>query len=211
MTEEKKGEENSQPDTANRAACSKRRFLTAATTVVGAVGAGFVAVPFIRSLEPDAEQQAGSVSIIDISGIAPGGHIVSGWQQKPVIIANRTPEMLATLKEVTPRLLDPNNDVPQQPLYAKNIYRARKPEWLVMMLVCTHLCCTPLYRPKKGSVSPDWLGGFHCPCHGSLYDLSGRVFTGVPAPRNMVIPEYEFINGGKQVKITGINPKSKFC
>jgi ubiquinol-cytochrome c reductase iron-sulfur subunit len=190
---------------------SRRRFLTAATALVGSAGMAAVAVPFIKSLEPDAAEEAESILTVDISELEPGMHLTTGWQQKPLLIVHRTPEMLATLEEVTPFLLDPDCTVPQQPPYAANIYRAREPEWLVMMFVCTHLCCTPLFKPDKGSVRPDWLGGFHCPCHGSLYDLSGRVFKDVPAPRNIVVPEYEFVDGGKHVRVSGLYKGSKLC
>ncbi len=190
---------------------SKRRFLSAATAAVGTAGVGVLAVPFIKSLEPDAAAAAASVITVDISGIPPGGHLTTSWQQKPLLIANRTPEMLATLSQMNSQLKDPDNKVPQQPPYAQNIYRSRKPEWLIMMQVCTHLCCSPAYKPRKGTVSPTWLGGFHCACHGSLYDLSGRVMFGSPAPANMVIPQYMFTDDGKSVQITGLEKKSKLC
>jgi ubiquinol-cytochrome c reductase iron-sulfur subunit len=189
----------------------KREFLTVVTTAVGLAGAGLVSVPFVKSLEPDAAVKAASVVTVDISQLKPGMHLTISWQDKPVIIVHRTPEMLATLKETIPELRDPDNHAPQQPPYCDNPYRSRKPEWLVMARVCTHLCCTPLFEPNKGSVAPGWLGGFHCPCHGSLYDLSGRVFKNVPAPRNMAIPEYEFTDDHKAVKITGMWPKAKLC
>ena len=168
-------------------------------------------MPFVKSLEPDASVGAAATTVADLTKIAPGMQMTVSWQDKPVIIVHRTPEMLASLKAVTPELADPDCTVPQQPPYAKNIYRARKPEWLVMVRVCTHLCCIPLYEPAPGSVEPHWDGGFHCPCHGSLYDLSGRVFKNVPAPRNMAIPEYDFVNGGTQVQITAMYPGSKLC
>ncbi len=206
-----KDEKDSESQTLDRKELSKRRFLTAATAAVGTAGIGVVAVPFVKSLEPDAAASAASVVTVDISGIPPGGHITTSWQQKPLIIVRRTPEMLATLNQVTAMLKDPDNKVPQQPSYAQNIYRSRKPEWLVMMQVCTHLCCSPAYDPEKGSVTPTWLGGFFCACHGSRYDLSGRVMHGSPAPTNMVVPDYTFIDGEKSVQITGLEKKSKLC
>jgi ubiquinol-cytochrome c reductase iron-sulfur subunit len=190
---------------------SKRRFLTTAVTVVGTAGVSAVAVSFVKSLEPDAAAEAASVVTVDISGIPAGEHITTSWQQKPLIIVHRTPEMLATLSQITSQLKDPDNKVPQQPPYAKNIYRSRKPEWLVMMQVCTHLCCSPAFEPKKSSVNSAWPGGFHCACHGSSYDLSGRVINGSPAPANMVVPDYTFTDGGKAVQITGLEKKSKLC
>ncbi len=209
----KQGKDKKDPGskTLSRKELSKRRFLTAATAAVGTAGIGVIAVPFIRTLEPDAASAADSVITVDISGIPPGGHITTSWQQKPLIIVRRTPEMLATLSQVTSQLKDPDNKVPQQPPYAQNIYRSREPEWLVMMQVCTHLCCSPAYEPEKGSVSPTWLGGFFCACHGSSYDFSGRVMFGSPAPANMVVPDYTFIDGGKSVQITGLEKESKLC
>lgn len=189
----------------------KRKFLTVATTFVGVAGAGLMAVPLVESMEPDASVKAASTTTVDISHIGAGEQAVIKWQDKPVFIVNRTPEMLATLKDVTPKLRDPNSDRPQQPPFANNIYRSRKPEWLVMVGVCTHLCCSPTFKPKKGAVNPQWLGGYHCSCHGSFYDLSGRVFKNVPAPLNMAIPEYTFIDNDTKVKITSLYPKSQLC
>jgi len=209
--DENKKEPEPEPQTLSRKEQSKRHFLTTAVTVVGAVGVSAVAVPFVKSLEPDASAEADSIVTVKISEIPPGGHITTSWQQKPLIIVHRTPEMLTTLGQTTSQLKDPDNKVPQQPPYAKNIYRSRKPEWLVMMQVCTHLCCSPAFKPKKGSVSPTWQGGFHCACHGSSYDFSGRVMNGSPAPENMVVPEYTFTNDGKSVRITGLEKKSKLC
>lgn len=179
----------------------KRRFLTTATTVVGAVGAGFLAVPFIRSMSPNAAVLAEATTEVDISKVDPGMQLTVLWRGKPVAVVNRTPEMLASLKKVTPHLRDPNSNDSEQPPYAKNEWRSRKPEWLVMLSVCTHLGCVPLFKPKPGDVSADWVGGYHCPCHGSKYDLAGRVFQGVPAPRNMEIPPYAFLEGGKKVLV----------
>jgi len=189
----------------------KRQFLAAATGIVGALGCAGLAVPFVKSLEPDASVAAAATTVADLTKIGPGMQMTVSWQDKPVIIVHRTPEMLASLEQVTPELADPECKVAQQPPYARNIYRARKPEWLVMVRVCTHLCCIPLFKPAPGSVEPHWDGGFHCPCHGSLYDLSGRVFKNVPAPRNMAIPEYDFVNGGTQVRISAMYPGSKLC
>lgn len=189
----------------------KREFLATATAVVGVAGIGCLAVPFVRSLEPDASVAAASTTVADLAGIAPGAQMTVSWQDKPVIIVHRTPQMLQDLEKVNADLADPQCKVPQQPAYAQNIYRSIKPEWLVMVRVCTHLCCIPLFRPIPGSVEPGWEGGFHCPCHGSLYDLSGRVYRGVPAPRNMAIPEYRFTGDGGKVEITAMYPEAKLC
>ncbi len=206
-----KDEKDSKSPALSQKERSKRKFLTVATAAVGTTGVGIMIVPFVKSLEPDAAATAASVVTIDISRIPPGGHMTTSWQQKPLIIVRRTPEMLATLKQISSQLKDPDNKNPQQPSYAQNPYRSRKSEWLVMMQVCTHLCCSPTFDPKKGTVSPDWLGGFFCACHGSRYDLSGRVMIGSPAPENMVIPEYTFSDDGKSVQITGISKASKLC
>lgn len=179
----------------------KRRFLTAATTVVGAVGAGLVAVPFIRSMSPNAAVLAQATTEVDITKVAPGMGLTALWHGKPVHIVNRTPVMLATLNQTTSHLKDPNSNESEQPPYAKNQWRSRIPEWLVMVRVCTHLGCVPMFKPKPGEVSPDWKGGYFCPCHGSKYDLAGRVMQGVPAPLNMAIPPYAFLEGGKKVLV----------
>ncbi len=211
MSAKDTNKKDSESQTLDRKELSKRRFLTAATAAVGTTGIAVVSVPFIKSLEPDAAAAAASIVTVDISRILPGGHLTTSWQQKPLIIVRRTPEMLATLSQVTSMLKDPDSKVPQQPAYAQNIYRSRKPEWLIMMQVCTHLCCSPTYDPEKGTVSADWQGGFFCACHGSRYDLSGRVMHGSPAPENMVIPDYTFIESGKMVQVTGLEAKSKLC
>lgn len=192
---------------------SKRRFLTLATATAGAAVAGAIGVPMIRSLEPTAADAAESVATVDLTPIEPGMQLVVMWQQKPVVIVNRTREMLQTLVEIEQKgaLKDPHSEVPQQPPYCKNMYRSRVPEWLVMVKICNHLCCIPHYRPKKASVTASWLGGFHCPCHGSLYDLSGRVMKGSPAPHNMAVPEYTITPDHKSVKVTKMYPQAHLC
>ncbi len=191
----------------------RRRFLTAATTVVGAAVAGTMAVAMIESLEPTAAEAASASTSVNLEPIEPGMQVTVPWQKKPAIVVNRTPAMLATLAEAEQKnlLKDPQCDVPQQPPYCRNRFRARKPEWLVMVRICTHLCCIPHYRPKRASVAPWWLGGFYCPCHGSMYDLSGRVIKGSPAPHNMAVPEYVFSPDGKAVTITTMYKKAHLC
>lgn len=204
----KKDEEaHDQPD------LNRRRFLTAATSVVGAAAVGTVAVAMVKTLEPTAADAAAAVTTVNLTPIEPGMQVTVPWQKKPLIVVNRTPAMLATLAETARKglLKDPNCLVPQQPPYCKNEYRARKPEWLVMLRVCNHLCCIPHYRPKKASVTPWWLGGFHCPCHGSMYDLSGRVINGSPAPHNMAVPEYFYSSTGTSVTVTKMFPGSHLC
>uniref|UniRef100_E6QUE9 Ubiquinol-cytochrome c reductase iron-sulfur subunit n=1 Tax=mine drainage metagenome TaxID=410659 RepID=E6QUE9_9ZZZZ len=192
---------------------NRRRFLTLATSTAGVVVMGALVVPMIRSLEPTAADAAESIATVDLTPVEPGMQLVVMWQQKPVVIVNRTPEMLKTLAEAEQKgtLKDPQCDVPQQPPYCKNMYRSRVPEWLVMVKICNHLCCIPHYRPKRSSVTASWLGGFYCPCHGSMYDLSGRVINGSPAPHNMAVPEYTIAPDHKSVKITKMFPQAHLC
>jgi ubiquinol-cytochrome c reductase iron-sulfur subunit len=175
----------------------RRRFLTAATTVVGAVGTGFVLVPFISSMQPSAKARAAGAPVrADISKLEPGQMVRVKWRGKPVWIVNRTPQMLESLPELDPELRDPRSLEPQQPEYAQNEYRSIKPEYAVLIGICTHLGCSPTYRPDVAPVDlgPDWLGGFFCPCHGSRFDLAGRVYKGVPAPLNLVVPPYRYLS-----------------
>jgi len=175
----------------------RRRFLTAATTVVGAVGTGFALVPFISSMQPSAKARAAGAPVrADISKIEPGQMIRVKWRGKPVWIVNRTPQMLEALPELDPLLRDPESLEPQQPEYARNEYRSIKPEYAVLIGICTHLGCSPTYRPDVAPVDlgPEWLGGFFCPCHGSRFDLAGRVYKGVPAPLNLVVPPYRYLS-----------------
>jgi ubiquinol-cytochrome c reductase iron-sulfur subunit len=182
----------------------RRRFLTLTTTAVGAVGAGFAAVPFIASWLPSERAKAlGAPVTIDISKIEPGQQIVAVWRRQPVWVIRRTPEMLATLDAVKGELSDPDSDVPQQPDYIKKTGAARalKPEYMVLKGVCTHLGCSPKLKgpDAKGEMGGDWVGGFYCPCHGSKFDLAGRVFRGAPAPTNLKVPPYTFVSDGKRV------------
>lgn len=173
----------------------KRRFLTAATSVVGAVGAGFVVWPFLASWQPSTRAKAAGAPVeADISKLKPGELMRVKWRGKPVWVLYRTEQNLADLSKLDPKLADPASDMPQQPEYAKNAHRSRKPEYLVATGICTHLGCSPTYRPEvaPADLGEDWLGGFYCACHGSRFDLAGRVFSGVPAPTNLVIPDYHF-------------------
>ncbi len=170
---------------------SRRRFLTAATTVVGGAGVVAVAVPFLASWNPSARaKSAGAPVEADISKLEAGQQIIVKWQGKPVWIVRRDDEALATLPKIVPELSDPLSDASIQPAYAKNEHRSIKPEYLVVVGICTHLGCSPTYRPE---ITADWMGGFFCPCHGSKFDFSGRVFKGVPAPTNLVIPPHKFV------------------
>ncbi len=164
---------------------NRRRVLIAATSVVGAVGAGFAAVPFIASMNPSAKARAAGAPVeADISKLEPGALLRVKWRGKPIWIVNRTPEMLAALPTLDPELTDPNSEVPQQPEYCKNPTRSIKPEYLVAIGICTHLGCSPTFRPEVApdDLGPNWKGGFFCPCHGSRFDLAARVFKGVPHP-----------------------------
>ena len=175
----------------------RRRFLTAATTVVGAVGVGFVLVPFVSSMQPSARARAAGAPVrADISKLKPGQMIRVKWRGKPVWLVRRTEEMLETLPTLDPQLRDPESLESEQPAYAQNEYRSIKPEVLVTVGICTHLGCSPTYRPDVGApdMGADWEGGFFCPCHGSKFDLAGRVYKSVPAPLNLVIPPHRYLS-----------------
>jgi ubiquinol-cytochrome c reductase iron-sulfur subunit len=176
----------------------KRRFLTAATSIVGAVGAAYVAVPFVASMNPSAKARAAGAPVeADIGKLEPGQILRVKWRGKPVWIVKRTEKNLKDMETLNGSLADPNSEVPsQQPAYCQNPHRSIKPEILVAVGICTHLGCSPTYRPEvaPADLGPDWKGGFFCPCHGSLFDLAGRVYAGVPAPTNLVIPPYHFLD-----------------
>jgi len=171
--------------------------LIAATSAVGAVGVGFALVPFIAAMNPSAKARAAGAPVeADISKLEPGGLLRVKWRGKPVWVVHRTPEMLATLPSLEGKLADPNSEVPQQPEYAKNPTRAIKPQFWIGVGICTHLGCAPIYRPDVApeDLGPEWKGGFFCPCHGSFFDLAGRVYAGVPAPTNLVIPIHTYLS-----------------
>ena len=175
----------------------RRRFLTAATTVVGAVGMGFVLVPFISSMQPSAKARAAGAPVrADISKLEPGQMIRVKWRGKPVWLVRRTEKMLEVLPTLDTTLRDPESLESIQPPYAQNEFRSIKPEYLVTVGICTHLGCSPTYRPDVGAadLGADWEGGFFCPCHGSKFDLAGRVYKGVPAPTNLVIPPHSYLS-----------------
>ena len=178
---------------------SKRRFLVALTSAAGAVGAVGLAVPFISSMNPSARAEAAGAPVeVDISKLQPGELIIVEYRKKPVWIVNRTDEALANLEKLTGKLADPNSDGSLQPEYAKNQNRSRDKNKHIIVVegICTHLGCSPKYRPELApdDLGSDWLGGFYCPCHGSRFDLAGRVYAGVPAPTNLPIPKYKYIN-----------------
>lgn len=180
----------------------RRQLLTAATTLTGAVGVAFAAVPFLASWKPSARAKAlGAPVEIDISKLEPGAMLKIEWRGKPVMVVRRTPEMIAKLDASEAQLADPDSERSRQPGYAKNPARAINPEYFVVLGVCTHLGCLPQNRFDPGAsadgvLTADWPGGFFCPCHGSMFDLSGRVYRGVPAPTNLEIPPYSFADSG---------------
>ena len=173
----------------------KRRFLTKAASVAGAVGAGFLAVPFVTSMQPSAKAEAlGAPVEVDIEKLEPGQRVVVLWRGKPVWVVRRTPEVLADLPSLDAVVADPGSEQSEQPQSAKNESRAIRPEIFVAVGVCTHLGCSPTYRPDiaPADLGADWKGGFFCPCHGSKFDMAGRVYKSVPAPVNLEIPPYHF-------------------
>ncbi len=179
---------------------SRRHFLTVATVAVGAVGAAFVATPFLASWKPSARAKAlGAPVEVDIAKLEPGAMLKVEWRGKAIFVVHRTPQMLAQLEGVASNLRDPDSKESEQPSYAANEARAIRPEILVITGVCTHLGCAPLDRftPGDVTVSADWPGGFFCPCHGSKFDMSGRVFKDVPAPTNLPVPPYRFVSDSR--------------
>ncbi len=173
----------------------RRRVLIASTAAIASVGVASVATPFVRSWYPSAKAEAAGAAVVqDISAIEDGQMIVVKYRGKPIFVVKRTPAMVATLDKVAPLLADPDSSASLQPEYCLNQSRSRAPNILVVEGVCTHLGCAPNYRPEVGAADlggGDWYGGFFCPCHGSKYDLAGRVYKGVPAPRNLPVPEYK--------------------
>ncbi|MGB5104460.1 MAG: ubiquinol-cytochrome c reductase iron-sulfur subunit [Steroidobacteraceae bacterium] len=175
----------------------RRHFLTVATVATGAVGAAFVAVPFLASWKPSARAKAmGAPVEVDIGKLDAGGMIKVEWRGKAIFIVHRTPQMLGQIEGIDGELRDPGSSESEQPEFARNPARALKPEYLVLVGVCTHLGCAPLdkFAPGDVTVGADWQGGFFCPCHGSKFDLSGRVFKDVPAPTNLPVPPYRYLS-----------------
>jgi len=179
---------------------SERRTLIMATSVVGGAGVVAAAVPFVASLSPsERAKAAGAPVVADVSKLKPGEKMVVKWQGKPVWVLRRTPEMIASLAKVEEagKISDPDSEKSVQPEYAKNKARAIKDEYLVVVGICTHLGCSPSDKLKAGGeegMAADWHGGFLCPCHGSQFDLAGRVFKAMPAPTNLDVPPYKFLS-----------------
>jgi ubiquinol-cytochrome c reductase iron-sulfur subunit len=176
----------------------RRRFLTAATSVVGAGGAAGVAIPFVGSWNPSAKAKAAGAPVkANLSNLEPGQMVIVEWRGKPVYVVRRTAETLANLEAMNDQLRDPLSITPQQPSYVTGLARSieGKEEFLILLGLCTHLGCAPMYRPEVGAADlggDEWLGGFFCPCHGSKFDLAGRVLKGVPAPINLEVPPHSY-------------------
>jgi ubiquinol-cytochrome c reductase iron-sulfur subunit len=178
---------------------SRRDFLYIATAAAGAIGAAATLVPLISQMNPDASTlAAGGPVDLDLGRVAPGQQVVVRWRDRPIFVFRRTPDVLNTLRDKTllAQLADPDSKEIQQPPYAANWHRSVKPEFGVLVGICTHLGCIPLFYPKPDAAmpAPHWPGGYFCPCHGSKYDPAGRVFSGVPAPYNLPVPPHRFVN-----------------
>lgn len=186
----------------------RRRFLTASTVVVGAVGAGFAAIPFIKSWNPSARAKlAGAPVIADISALEEGQRLVFEWRGQPIWIVKRSKALLEILPTLDGHLRDPESEnADQQPVYARNELRSIKPEISVLVGLCTHLGCSPEMKAeiKPEPFDPEWKGGYFCPCHKSKFDMAGRVFQGVPAPTNLLVPPHHYENDG--TIIIGVDP-----
>lgn len=176
---------------------NRRHFLSVATAVTGGAGAALALSPFVLSLQPSARAQAlGAPVEIDVSPLEPGEMLRVEWRGRPVWVLRRTDDMLEKLEQVEGSLRDAQSEESEQPDYAVNAYRSVKPEYLVVVGQCTHLGCAPVERfeVQPADLGPEWMGGFYCPCHGSKFDLAGRVYKGVPAPLNLAVPPYRFVS-----------------
>ncbi len=181
----------------------RRRTLIAWTSAAGAVAGIGIAVPFVMSMFPSARARAAGAPIeVDIGKIEPGMMITEEWRGKPVWILHRTEAMIERVQETDSLVADPNSRQPMQPDYAENELRSIKPDYLVLVGICTHLGCSPTAKLEPGTaggMGPDWTGGFFCPCHGSKFDLAGRVYKGVPAPTNLQVPPYAYLSDTRLV------------
>lgn len=176
---------------------TRRRFLTTTVSAIGGAGVVVGAIPFLSSMQPSARAQAAGAPVeADISKMESGQLLIFEWRGKPVWIVRRDQEGIASLSSLTSTLADPESERPQQPDYAQNEHRSINPEIMVLVGICTHLGCSPKYRPDlaPADLGDDWLGGFFCPCHGSKFDLAGRVYAGVPAPTNLVVPPHKYLS-----------------
>ncbi len=173
----------------------RRRFLVAATSVVGAAGAVGAAVPFVGSWFPSAKAKAAGAAVkVNVSKVEPGQQMIAEWRGQPVFIVRRTDEILGNLTKIHDRISDPESKASVQPTYVDPTVRSIRPEILVLVGICTHLGCSPSFRPEvaPADLGPDWVGGYFCPCHGSRYDLAGRVYKSQPAPLNLPVPPHSY-------------------
>lgn len=186
----------------NEKMSGRRKFLVAATSVAGGVAGAAIATPFLLSMMPSERAKAAGAPVeVDISKLEPGMLLMVEWRGRVVWILRRTEDMLETLKKLEDQLADPASEKDQQPVYAKNVTRSIKPEILVVEGVCTHLGCSPVFRKDiaPADLGADWLGGFFCPCHGSKFDLAGRVYKSVPAPTNLPVPPHAYLSENQLV------------
>ena len=185
----------------------RRRFLTAITSILGLAGAGTLAASFVASMRPSARARAAGAPVeVDISRLRERQMLVVAWRGKPVWIIRRSQQMLDDLGTLRQVLVDPDSEITQQPVYAQNEFRSIRPDILVVLGVCTHLGCAPTKNFERGTasgLSEDWLGGFFCPCHGSKFDLAGRVYKNVPAPTNLEVPPHSFLSDSRILIGTG--------
>lgn len=205
-------EQASSPTVVPSDKATRRDFLYIATAAFGAVGVVASIVPFVSQMEPDASTLAAGGPIeLDLDKVAPGQQVVVRWRDRPVFVTHRTAKVLQTLRDpaLVAQLADPRSSELQQPPYAENWHRSIKPEFGIIIGICTHLGCIPEFEPQPNATQPtaNWLGGYFCPCHGSKYDLAGRVFRGVPAPYNLPVPPYHFLSDTR-IRI-GENPPNE--
>ncbi|MGH7073028.1 MAG: ubiquinol-cytochrome c reductase iron-sulfur subunit [Stellaceae bacterium] len=189
---------------------TRRDFLSIAGTAIAGIGLASALWPLIDSMNPAKDTLAAGAPIdVDLRRVQPGQQILVLWRSRPIFVVNRTPTLLKVLqsKADIALLSDPDSTVHQQPKYAQNWHRSIKPEYSILVGICTHLGCIPEYMPQPNSLMPGWIGGYFCPCHGSRYDLAGRVYNGVPAPYNLPIPPYHFVN--KTTVRIGENPPNQ--
>ena len=176
---------------------NRRRFLSIATTLTGGIGILFASIPFMSSFQPSKKAKALATAVkVNLNKLAPGSIIKVIWRGQPVWILHRSKEMIENLKDSNLDLRDPDSELSVQPLFAKNAFRSLKPNYFIVEGICTHLGCAPIekFAVAPADMGPDWLGGFYCPCHGSKFDLSGRVYSGVPAPSNLRVPPHHFMD-----------------
>ncbi|MCA6110280.1 ubiquinol-cytochrome c reductase iron-sulfur subunit [Bradyrhizobium cenepequi] len=200
------------PTVAPSGKTTRRDFLYIATAAFGAIGVAASIVPFVSQMDPDASTLAAGGPIeLDLDKVAPGQQVAVRWRGRPVFVTHRTPKALQTLRDpaLLAQLADPRSSELQQPPYAENWHRSIKPEYGVIIGICTHLGCIPEFEPQQNATqpAPNWPGGYFCPCHGSKYDLAGRVFRGVPAPYNLPVPPYHLVSDTR-IRI-GENPPNE--